>query len=73
MKITFNESKFCVSFSLTPETPQEVAQIARMAQSSKREPAHISFSFSGENPTGSVYINKIAESKQSNFISNNKK
>lgn len=72
MKITFNESKFCVSFNLIPETPAEVAKLARMAKSSKREPANISFSFSGEEPSALVYINKIQESKQNNFISNTK-
>mgnify|MGYP003500716759 FL=1 len=68
MKIEFFENKFGASFDIIPETPAEVAMIARIANNASSEPPDVRFYFSGDVPTGVVWIKKIKESVQKNSI-----
>lgn len=68
MKIEFWEGAYGAEITLTPETPAEVASIARLANNASSEPPVIRFYFSGDVPTGSVWVKKIKESVQKNSI-----
>lgn len=69
MKIEFNEYKFGASVHLTPETPAEVAQLARFANNAKAEKPSISLSFSTDIPCCDIYMNKVHPTVQRNSIS----
>lgn len=65
------ENKFGTSFDLKPETVEEVATLARIAKSSKAEKPQINFYFSGS-PSCSIWIQKVKETVQNNYLSNKK-
>lgn len=67
MKITFTEFEHGVSFDMTPETVEEVGQIARMAANTSAEKPTVTFYF-GNNPSGSVWIKKVSKGVQVNMI-----
>lgn len=69
MKIEFQEGQYGSNITLTPETPQEVAKLARVAKSSKKQTPSMHFSFSGD-PYLNIHFKKIDTSKQDNSISN---
>jgi hypothetical protein len=69
MKIEFNEYGNGASVCLTPETPKEVAQLFRITNNMKKEPAHISLSMSSNEPYCLIHLDKIDRSKQSDSIS----
>lgn len=68
MKIEFWEGAYGAEITLTPETPAEVAKIARLANNVSSQPADVRFYFSDDVPTGSVFIKKVKESVQKNSI-----
>lgn len=72
MKFSINESRFCTSITLTPETPAEMAMLARATQNSKAEKPSIHLLFSNDNPYCHITMKKVNESKQVNSISNSK-
>ena len=71
MKIEFQEGKYGCSFILKPETAQELAQLGRMTNNSMATKPEIHLSFSDE-PYCSVWIKKVKEKVQKNFIDNKK-
>lgn len=71
MKLELSEGQYGCNITLHPETMQEVSKLARIAKSTKRQPASINFFFS-EEPYLNIHMKKIEPSKQSNFISNKK-
>lgn len=71
MTITLTEGVYGCNINFTPETPEEVAKLARIAKSSKREPASINFFFS-ELPYLNIHMKKTDPNKQNNYISNKK-
>lgn len=72
MKFDLSEGKYGTTLTLTPETPEEVATLARITQNSKAEKPSMYLSFS-EKPYMSLDLRKIQPSKQCNSISNKRK
>lgn len=67
MKIEFDEWQMGAQFTMTPETPEEVAMIARLAANASSEKVEVNFYFS-DKPKGTVWIKKVKESVQHNSI-----
>jgi hypothetical protein len=72
MKISFNESKYGAEITFTPETPAEVAQLARMTRNAKAEKPSISL-YLTDSPTCHIWIKKVKEGRQINSMSNQSK
>jgi len=70
MKIEFFENMFGASFSLTPETPAEVAQVLRFTRNAKAEKPDVKVYFSSDQPTCNIWMRKVQEKSQVNSISN---
>jgi hypothetical protein len=69
MKITFNEYEYGADFVLEPETPKEVAQLARIALNASSEKPNVYLSFNGETPICYIDIRKRKPSVQVKSIS----
>lgn len=71
MKIEFFENDQGMDLQFTPETVDEVATLARIANNTKSEKPSIHFYFAGK-PSMSMWVKKIAKNLQRNSISNEK-
>lgn len=71
MKIEFFENKYGVNFDITPETVDEVAALARMANNASSEKPEVRFYFSSS-PSATVWVKKVKERVQRNSIGNSK-
>ncbi len=69
MKINLNESNFGYYFYLTPETPQEVTMLMRLAKATKKKKPRIHFSF-GADPSLSISMHKVQKNNQKNYLNN---
>lgn len=69
MKFDFIENVYGCDIIMTPETPMEVAQLARISLNAKHENVNIHMSFS-QQPTCYLNISKISSARQINSISN---
>lgn len=72
MNFQINEGKYGTTFTITPETPEEVATLARITQNSKAEKPTIYLSFS-DKPYMSLDLRKIRPNVQRNSISNKRR
>lgn len=70
MKIQFFENKHGIDISLSPETPAEMAQLARYAKNAKKEAPVVDLYFSSDHPNMSIWLKKVDEKKQSNTLNN---
>jgi hypothetical protein len=68
MKLEYSENRWGLSIFLHPETPAEMAQLARVAKNAKAEKPLIYLNFSTSEHYLSLNINKINETKQSNSL-----
>lgn len=69
MEIEFWENENGMDLQFKPETIEEVAALARIAQNTKSEKPTISFYFS-DKPSMSIWLKKIDKNVQINSISN---
>lgn len=67
MKLNFNEWKEGVDMDLIPESIFEVQQLLKFAKNHKKEPASVTFNFSGEMRLN-IFHKKINGNIQENFI-----
>lgn len=70
MKIEFFENKQGIDINMEPETPAEMAQLARFAQNAKKEAPICNLYFNSDNPNMSIWLKKIDEKKQNNTLNN---
>ncbi len=72
MKIEFQETNYEYGFTLKPETPQEFAQLLRLAKQSKREVPDIYTTFYSENPYCSISIKRLDDNRRISSLGNSK-
>lgn len=68
MKFDYNENKWELGITLTPETPKEVAEMLRIAKNAKAVKPTIYFQFNEDAPYLQVSLEKVKEEKQSNSL-----
>lgn len=70
MKVEVMENDYGLGIEITPETPEEVAQLFRFTNNAKAEKPSVSLYFSSKSPLCSIWLRKINKDKQRNAISN---
>jgi hypothetical protein len=68
MKLEYSENKWGLSIFLHPETPMEMAQLARAAKNAKAEKPLIYLNFSNDQPYLTLNLTKVDKKKQSNSL-----
>lgn len=68
MRADVSESKFSLNIKVFPETPEEMAALARFAMNVNSVPPDINLSLT-DTPNLNVYMPKISPNKQDNSIS----
>ena len=70
MKIEFQETNYEYGFTLRPETPNDFAQLLRIAKQSKREVPNIYTSFYNDNPYCAISMPRIESNKRVTSLTN---
>lgn len=68
MKLEYFESQHGLQISMVPETPKEVAELARISLNAKAVKPEIYLNFSNETPSCNIWIKKLSPEKQTNSI-----
>lgn len=71
MKITHYENEHGFTIDLTPETPEEVAELARIAMNKSAESVEINL-FMSSKPTATIWVKKVKLVSQNNTITRRK-
>lgn len=68
MIFSFIEGAYGCNINMTPETPDEVAKLMRVAKNSKAVKPAITLYFESTIPTMSIWVHKIKPSAQVNSL-----
>jgi len=68
MRFKYNENKWELGITMTPETPKEVAEMLRIAKNAKATKPLIYFQFNVDDPYLAISLEKISEVKQCNSV-----
>ena len=70
MKITYLEGTYGLDITMTPETPQEMAELLRYTKNAKAIKPEVRLYFNNNTPSCSIWLKKIKPQAQKNSITN---
>ena len=68
MKTTIFENQNGMEVSIQPETPAEVAMLARFTLNAKKESPDVFLELSNDNPRCSIWMRKVNKKSQNNYL-----
>ncbi len=70
MKFEYFETRHGLEIKLIPESPEEVAKLARYTRNAKMTPPDVCLDFNTDKPEMRVWLKKYAEKAQKNYLTN---